>query len=123
MYVMDEILKMGAKMKEDKKYTGVKHDNKKEDLSLINKCMIDACARAMTYGKYKYGRDNYKGGLKYTRVIAALLRHTYAFLECEEKDEESGLCHLDHIAACVNMLSFMFKNYPDLDDRYKGEKS
>ena len=102
-----------------KKFTGIKYDGDKPDLTLINYSFLTACSRAMQYGEKKYGRDNYKGGLKHSRVLSALMRHIFAYNDGHECDTESNLSHLDHIAACVNMLCYMVQHFPELDDRYK----
>lgn len=101
---------------------GTKFDDKKTDYTLVNQEFMEACSRAMQNGIKKYGRENYKGGLTYIRLIRALLGHTYSFLNRKDPDKDSGLSHLDHLCACANMLAYMVENRPDLDDRYTKEK-
>lgn len=86
---------------------GTKHDAGKLDLTLMPKAAIESAVRALAYGANKYGRDNYKKGIDETRIKAALLRHLFADIDGEQVDSESGLQHLDHVAACVAMWAFM----------------
>lgn len=101
---------------------GKKFDSGKPKLSLVNKETLNGIARAMEHGANKYGRDNYKKGMQWTRVADALLRHTTAWLSGEETDTESGLNHLYHSGACINMLIYYIENQVGLDDRSTSEE-
>ena len=101
---------------------GVKNDSAKPDLSLLPKAATWGMANALTYGATKYGRDNYKGGIEYSRLVAACMRHLTAFMEGEDIDKESGNPHLDHALASLGMLAYMVEQRPDLDNRYKDAK-
>jgi hypothetical protein len=96
---------------------GKKHDAGKPDLTLVPLALEEACARALGFGAGKYGRNNFKGGIKYTRVLAACLRHLRAWNERRDNDEESGLSHLDHAVACLAMLAH-YESAPDLKARF-----
>jgi|SRR6185312_14093137 len=85
---------------------GTKHDGNKPDLTLVNRQVVEAAARALMYGARKYGRDNYKLGIDENRIKAAILRHLFADLDGERLDPESGLEHLDHVAAGVAMWAY-----------------
>ena len=84
---------------------GIKHDQGKPDLSLLPVEFLNEVAFAMMYGETKYGRYNFTGGMAWHRLIAACLRHVYAFAAREELDKESGVSHLGHAAACLLMLT------------------
>lgn len=103
--------------------TGKKNDSDKPNLALVPKEAYWGMANALTYGAKKYGSDNFKGGIAYRRLAAACLRHLTAFLDGEDIDVESGNPHLDHALASLGMLKYMVENRPDMDDRYKKEKS
>ena len=90
--------------------TAKKFDKGKPDLSLIDASLVEAAARALSFGAEKYGRDNYKEGLDLNRVFAALLRHTFARMNGEVLDPESGLDHLDHMAANIQFLTYFTKH-------------
>lgn len=99
------------------KLKAIKHDTDKARLSYAPKCALEGMSRALTYGAKKYGKNNYKSGMQWSRVLDALLRHTYAFIDKEDNDPESALCHVDHILACAAMLSFYVSNKVGEDDR------
>lgn len=97
--------------------SGLKHDTGKVDLSIVPEALDYAAARALTFGASKYGRNNFKGGIDYTRVIGAALRHLKAWNEREENDSESSLSHLDHAIACMAMLAF-YETTPALKQEF-----
>lgn len=88
--------------------------------------LIGTC-RVLTYGKKKYStpdydaRDNWRkgSGLSFTETIDSLLRHITLLLAGQERDEESGELHVDHIGANTMFLQEMvhLKRYKD-DKRY-----
>jgi hypothetical protein len=96
---------------------GLKYDSEKHDLSIVPLALDEACARALTFGANKYGRNNYRGGMQYTRLIAACMRHLKAWNERESNDSESSLSHLDHAVACLAMLCVM-ESTPSLKSAY-----
>lgn len=103
--------------------SGTKHDGGKPPLSWIPREALEGCAQALAYGAKKYHRDNYKGGIEYSRLADACLRHLVAYMDGEDTDPESGLSHLDHFLAGAAMLKWMSLNRPEKDDRYvKTEK-
>ena len=97
--------------------SGIKLDAGKPKLSLLNKDFLHGTAKALGYGIDKYGRNNYKLGMEWTRVIDATLRHMAAFTSGENIDEESKLSHLNHAAACLNILIYYYENDVGTDDR------
>lgn len=68
-------------------------------------------------GAEKYGLWNFRAGLSYTRILSALLRHTFALIRGEDVDPESGRHHAAHIRCCAAML-IVFRDRKDLDDRF-----
>jgi hypothetical protein len=44
----------------------------------------------MTHGASKYGVNNWRLGIAYTRLIAAMMRHIVAFASCEDVDPMGG---------------------------------
>lgn len=83
---------------ENRAIYGAKFDTGKPDISLVPVGLVEGCARAMMFGVGKYGRDNWRGGFEDSRLLAASLRHIFAYCDGERLDAESGLCHLDHAA-------------------------
>ena len=72
--------------------------------------------RVLEFGAEKYASHNWKKGLPTTEVCESMLRHTYAYLEGEDIDKESGLSHIGHIQCNAMFLSRMA--YGEHDDRY-----
>lgn len=102
--------------------TGVKHDSGKPMVDLLDPLALEGLAAVLTFGAKKYASHNWRGGINYSRLIAAGLRHMFAIIRGEDVDAESGLPHVDHLGCCWMFLSNMMKTRPDLDDRYKGTK-
>jgi len=96
-----------------------KHDSEKPDLSLLSTIAIMKTGEVMNYGKQKYAAHNWRAGLAWSRVLAAALRHLFAYIGGDDKDSESGLSHLAHAAACVMFLLEYEETHKELDDRYK----
>ena len=94
-----------------------KHDKDKPKLSLVSRESLSGEARAMEYGMGKYGRNNYKSGMDWTRMLDASLRHITAFAGGETFDDESKLNHLYHAKACLGMLIYYYENNLGEDDR------
>jgi hypothetical protein len=102
--------------------TGVKFDQDKPRMDLLDPLALEGLAAVLTFGAKKYAAHNWRGGISYSRLFGALLRHTFAILRGEYIDSESGLPHVDHIGCCWMFASHMMKTRPDLDDLYKGTK-
>lgn len=100
---------------------GLKFDQEKPDLSLLSSIAIVEMAKVMTFGKKKYSANNWRGGIAWTRLLAAALRHVFAFSGGETKDPETGLSHLSHAMCCLMMLVEFQITRTDLDDRFKEE--
>lgn len=98
---------------------GKKFDDEKPDLSLIPGHVIVELGKVLTMGKCKYAPDNWRGGIKYRRLISAAMRHMAAIQDGQDIDTESGLPHAAHIMANMAFLLEFYKTRPDLDDRYK----
>lgn len=102
--------------------TGLKADDGKPMLDLIPKEALWLAGEAFGYGAKKYGHHNFKGGIAYSRLTAAALRHIYQFLSGETFDKESGNHHIGHALASLSMLAYMMEYRPDLDDRHQEQK-
>lgn len=101
---------------------GSKFDGDKLRMDLIPAEAIYAIARVLTYGAKKYGDRNWEEGLSWSRPYAALLRHAIAWFHGEETDPESGLSHLDHVAANAAFLSHYTAKAVGTDDRPYGSE-
>lgn len=96
---------------------GIKHDNGKPKVSLVSKEFIYGTAKALEYGANKYGKNNYKLGMDWSRVIDAEKRHMLDFAAGVDIDDESKLNHLYLAAANLNMLIYYYENKVGKDDR------
>lgn len=99
--------------------SGRKDDQDKLPMDLLDPLALDGLAAVLAFGAKKYAKHNWRGGISWSRLIAALLRHTFAILRGELTDPESGLPHIDHIGCCWMFLSNMMKTRADLNDLHK----
>lgn len=105
-----------------KKNKSLKYDDEKPPLGLLDSYALEAIAKVSGFGAKKYGKDNWRGGLEWSRVISAALRHLLAFNSGEDLDKESGLSHLAHAGCCIMFLLWYSKYKQEKDDRYKYDK-
>lgn len=105
------------------KQGGVKFDGEKVDFSLLSPTALEEISKVLTFGKKKYARDSWRGGILWSRYFGAILRHIFAYMGGQDKDPETGLSHLAHAACCIMFLLEFEKTHPELDDRYKGVKN
>jgi hypothetical protein len=99
---------------------GKKFDEGKPQLSLVPKSLIWAVGTVLTFGAKKYGTDNWRRGLAWSRPYNALLRHLTAWWAGETVDAESGKSHLWHAATELAFLIEYEETNRGDDDRYKG---
>lgn len=100
------------------KQNGVKHDAGKAPLSLMDRYAMEQIGAVLAFGAQKYAAHNWRGGIAYSRLLDAALRHLYAFADGEDLDKESGLPHVAHAGCCIVFLLGMMRHRPDLDDRW-----
>lgn len=85
---------------------GVKHDEGKNRLDLIEPEFIEGIGEVLTFGAKEYGENswqNVENGVN--RYYAAAMRHLLAYRKGEKKDPESGLSHLHHVACNIMFLA------------------
>ena len=99
--------------------TGIKHDQGKIRLDLISPVALEELARVLDFGSRKYSSWNWANGISYTRVLAAILRHTYLYLRGETIDPESGVSHMAAVMCNAMFLLHFEKMRPQFDDREK----
>ncbi len=102
-------------MSEDIK-EGVKYDADKTPYDLLDPVALEGLGNVLKFGAKKYASWNWAKGISYSRLIAALLRHTFAILRGELIDPESGLPHIDHVGCCWMFLSHHMAVRPDMND-------
>lgn len=100
-----------------------KMDAGKPPLDLVPPELGLAAARAFAFGAAKYSQWNWLQNARrfeWGRLIGALERHLAGFKMRHEVDAESGLDHLDHMAATLAMLLTLRANALGVDDRRPG---
>lgn len=97
---------------------GVKFDGEKPRMDLLDPYSMEQLSLVLTFGANKYAAHNWRKGIAKSRLLAAALRHLFAYLKGEDKDPESGLSHVAHaMCCCMFLLGLEHRN--ELDDRYK----
>lgn len=79
----------------------------KTNLSLLPVSACEHEARVWMFGAKKYGRSNWKklwGDDTITTAMDSLLRHSFAILNGESVDPESGEYHAAHIRCNAAMI-------------------
>lgn len=99
---------------------GLKYDKSKPRMDLLDPDFLEGVAYVLDFGANKYAAHNWRGGINYSRLIAAAYRHLGAINRGEDVDPESNLPHSHHLGCCVMFLSWMMQNKPELDDRWKN---
>ena len=100
---------------------GVKADAGKLGTHLLPTRPLEAIARVLDFGASKYAPNNWRGGIAYSRVYGAVLRHLWAWWRGEDKDPETGHSHLAHAGCCLLFLLAFEKRAIGNDDRNKLE--
>lgn len=78
-------------------------------------------AKIFTFGADKYEANNWRKGLKWSRIFGALMRHSSAWCLGEDNDPEHDITHLAAcLWACLIIINFT-KTRKDFDDRIKSE--
>jgi len=72
-------------------------------------------------GERKYGRHNFRKGIQTSRLVAAALRHVFAYSDGETNAADSGVHHLGHARACLAMILQLEHDDTIADDRHVGE--
>ena len=99
----------------------LKDDSGKVRLDLLPVASLWDVARVYTYGAGKYAPDNWRKGMDWSRVYAAILRHLFRFWNGEDIDPESDLPHLAHAAFGVLTLLEYARSHRECDDRVKTQ--
>lgn len=89
--------------------------------SLIPYQAQDRLGKVLTDGAIRYGKDNFKKGMPYTRVIDSLMRHVEAIRRGKDDEDHIGcaMANLAFLAYYEDMIS-KGKLPKELDDRDKN---
>ena len=96
----------------------LKFDNGKLPMDLLDPEWMEGVAQVLQFGAQKYAAHNWRKGMEWSRLYAAIQRHLNAFAKGWEYDDETGLSHLLH-ASCGLMFLYEMQRYRrDLNDMY-----
>lgn len=99
----------------------LKKDAGKVRYDLIPVGPLRELARLYTIGAEKYAPRGWEQpGMDWSRIIAAMQRHTEAWRGGEQFDPVDGQHHLAAVAWCAFALMEYEQTHPDLDDRPAG---
>lgn len=96
---------------------GLRYNTGKLRYDLVHPEAHKRMVEILTKGAEKYAERNWEKGMSWMSVVASLKRHLAAFEAGEDRDKESGLLHMDHVAANAHFLSAYYNLYPQGDDR------
>ena len=99
--------------------SAAKADTDKPRLDLVPPEAMTAMGRVLTFGAAKYAARNWEQGMSWGRIVAALLRHLFAWIGGEDQDPESGFSHLDHVICNAAFLVTYEARGVGEDDRSK----
>ncbi len=97
---------------------GLKYDVDKPDLSLLSPNAITYLAKVLTFGAKKYAPNNWRNGIDQIRLIAAALRHIFAFAAGHNTDSETGLPHMAHAMCCCMFSIELMESPANKDSRF-----
>ncbi|WP_308219238.1 dATP/dGTP diphosphohydrolase domain-containing protein [Bartonella machadoae] len=98
-----------------------KADDGKARLDLIPPSTLIEIGKVLEFGAKKYGANNWRNGMDWSRFYGAALRHLFAWFGGETKDGESDLSHLAHAVCCLVFLMECEAKQIGHDDRLKSE--
>lgn len=93
-----------------------RYNKGKTMIGLVTPEFTEGLAKVLTMGAEKYGKDNWRQGLKTRDIIDSLERHILEIKKGVDLDEESGLPHWAHAAANLMFLAH-FTGDENWDDR------
>lgn len=96
---------------------GLRFNEGKDRYDLIPPFAEKQYAKVLTAGSIKYSENNWKMGMRWSKVIASLKRHTAKIESGEDYDEETGILHSAHIMCNAAFLTEYYNIYPQGDDR------
>ena len=102
-------------------HSGIKHDEGKAPWHLVSVCATDEMLRVLQFGATKYTDHNWRGGFKWSRLIAASARHLFSFMRGQDRDPETGCLHTAHLMCCAMFLTEHVIRKLGTDDRFKED--
>lgn len=103
---------------------GNKYDAGKLPWDLLPPRALELVVEVLQFGAKKYGPYNWRKGIRYSRLFAAVQRHLWAFWQGENLDPETKISHLAHAACGILFMLQMRADFAKLgeprefDDRW-----
>jgi len=98
--------------------SGKKNDQGKLRYDLVPPAVLEALAGVYTLGAGKYGDYNWLGGLAWSRVYAATMRHLQAWWSGETHAEDDGQHHLAAAMwGLATLMEYERLGFSHMDDR------
>jgi hypothetical protein len=95
----------------------IRYDDGKPAYDLIPAKALHELVLVYSMGAKKYAPRNWEKGMAYSRMFASMMRHAWAFWRGEDKDPESGLHHMAHVAfGALGLVEYSLRNIGE-DDR------
>jgi len=95
----------------------LKADTDKIPLDLLPFDALEEAAKVLQFGAIKYGAYNWRKGMRWTRLLAATLRHIFSWARGQDRDNETGLPHLAHAVVSLLFLLSYAREGLGKDDR------
>lgn len=100
---------------------GTKYDTDKLLFGALPTKPLQELVRVFNIGANKYGMDNWRDGILWSKIFSAMQRHAWKWWGGEEFDKEDGQHHLASIAWCALVLLEYINIHSELDDRVERE--
>ena len=98
--------------------TGALKAGNDERYDLIPAEALREIAEHFGKGARKYGPDNWRKGMEWSKNFAALNRHLWQFWNGEDIDTETGSKHIIAVAWHALVLATFMDEHPEFDDRF-----
>lgn len=82
----------------------LKKDAGKAPMDLLPTPALREVAKVLGFGAKKYSRGGWLGGMAWSRLYGAAMRHLSSHMEGQDTDNETGLSHLAHASCCCLFL-------------------
>jgi uncharacterized HAD superfamily protein len=114
----NELLEWAKNTKEQ----GQRFNSGKIRYDLLEPHAIEELAKIFSFGAKKYAPNNWLKGLPWMDVIASLKRHLAQFEKGEDRDQETQLLHMAHVAWNALAIVSYYKYRPEFDNRFKAPR-
>lgn len=97
--------------------SGLRYNEGKRNWGLLSWPAIQEIVKVLEFGAKKYDKWNWSKGLSWSQTFESLQRHLLAWYQGEDKDPETGLSHMAHVACNAMFLMHFILFKTGTDDR------